>query len=135
MYTVNVSADKSLHPAKIIYCCCLNLIIVADNRISTLYWTGGRLPCLSLYQDWQHKKNRKKMKALMFCIFLSQYLVHARPQNSFDFLGTFPETARRSFTNINQKREQNSANTVHSKKILSTDREEFFKSFYSNISL
>ena len=87
------------------------------------------------YQGKQHKNNRKKMKALMFDIFLSQYLVHARPQNSFDFLGPFPESARRSFTNINQKREHNSANTVHSKKILSTDREEFFKSFYSNISL
>ena len=85
------------------------------------------------YQGRQHKKNRKKMKALMFGILLSQYLVHARPQNNFDFLSTFIDTARRSFTNFKQNSQMFSANTVHSKQILSTDREESFKSFDSNM--
>ena len=76
------------------------------------------------YQGKQHKNNRKKMKALMFDIFLSQYLVHARPQNSFGFLSTFVDNARRSFTNFKQKGQMFSANTLHRKQIVPTNRED-----------
>jgi hypothetical protein len=76
---------------------------------------------------------RKEMKTLKFGIFWAQYLVHARPNDSFGFISTIVDSARRSLTNFNQNSKTIPVNTLSSKRVVSTDKKDFFQSFDSSL--